>query len=52
MLSKRKYLVEMDGRSVFATRNYKHAKRVAWRLIHRNQEVEIMVHLYGLIVDI
>lgn len=52
MKSNRKYLVEMDGRSVFATKNYKHARRVAWRLIHRNPFVEVIVQLGWIIVGI
>jgi hypothetical protein len=52
MKSFRKFIVEMEGRAVFATKSYDVARRVAWRLIHKNKDCEIIVHLYGIIVGI
>lgn len=52
MKSFRKFIVEMEGRAVFATKSYDVARRVAWRLIHKNKDCEIIVHIYGIIVGI
>lgn len=52
MKSYRKYLVEMDGRAVYSSKNYKHARRVAWKLIHRNPFIEVIVQLGWIIVGI
>lgn len=42
----------MDGRSVYSTKSYNNARRVAWRLIRLNRYVEIIVHLGGIIVGV
>lgn len=47
-----KYIVEMDGRAVYASKNYDRVREVAWRLIEKNPHTEIIVHLYGIIVGI
>lgn len=52
MKSLRKFIVEMDGRAVFSTKNYAIARKVAWRLIYRNKYREIIVHVDGIIVGI
>lgn len=52
MISMKKYIIEMDGRAVYATCSYENARRVAWRLIYKNRVCEIIVHLYGIIVGI
>lgn len=52
MKSHKKFIVEMEGRAVYSSKNYEHARRVAWNLIHRNKYSEIIVHLCGLIVGI
>ena len=52
MMSKKKFIVEMDGRAVYATKSYSRACNVAWQLIYRNPYCEIIVHLYGIICGI
>lgn len=52
MKSVRKFIVEMEGRAVYATKSYSRARHVALRLIARNPYCEIFVHLYGIICGI
>lgn len=52
MKSFRKYIVEMEGRAVFATKSLDVAQRVAWRLMQKNKDCEILVQLGGIIVCI
>lgn len=52
MKSGKKFIVELEGRAVYASKSYDHARRVAWSLINRNDHCEIIVHLYGIIVGI
>lgn len=52
MKSFRKFIVELDGRAVYASKSYENARRAAWRIIYRNNYCEVMVHLYGIIVGI
>lgn len=52
MKSFKKYIVEMEGRAVYATKSYSRARQVAWRLIARNKECEIIVHHFGIICGI
>lgn len=52
MKSKNKFIVEMDGRAVYASKNYDRVKEVAWHLIKKNPYVEIIVHFDGIIVGI
>lgn len=52
MKSFRKYIVELEGRCVYASLSYDNARRVAWKLINRNPYCEVIVHLYGIIVGI
>lgn len=47
-----KYKVEMDGVCVYASKSYRRARSVAWRLIHKNKSKEIIVHLGYIIVGI
>lgn len=46
------YIVWMDGRSVYRTRNYYRAKAYAWNLITLYRNREIIVSMDGLIVGI
>lgn len=52
MKSFRKYIVELEGRPVYASISYDNARRVAWKLIKRNPYCEVIVQLYGIIVGI
>lgn len=52
MKSWKKFIIEMEGRAVYSTRSYSHARQVAWRLIARNKECEIIVQLGGIICGI
>ena len=52
MKSWKKYIIELEGRCVYATRNYERVRQVAWLLIHYNPQKEVIVHLGGLIVGI
>lgn len=52
MNSIKKIIVELDGRAVYATKNYKSARKVAWKLIHKNPKKEVIVHLDGIIMGI
>lgn len=52
MISFRKFIVELEGRAVYASISYENARRVAWRLIYRNHYCEVIVHLGGIIVGI
>lgn len=52
MKSMRKFIVEMEGRAVYATKSYSRARQVAYRLIARNTYCEVFVHLYGIICGI
>ncbi len=52
MKSGKKFIVELEGRAVYASKSYDHARRVAWSLINRNPYCEVIVHLYGIIVGI
>lgn len=52
MISKKKFIVEMEGKAVYATKSYSRARKVAWNLIARNKECEIIVHLFGIICGI
>lgn len=52
MISKKKFIVEMEGRAVYASKSYSRARKVALRLIARNKYCEIFVHLYGIICGI
>lgn len=47
-----KFIVEMDGRAVYASKNYERVREVAWRLIKKNPYKEIIVQLGGFIVGI
>lgn len=49
MESAKKIIVELDGRAVYATRNYNRARQVAWRLIYANKDREVIVHNMGII---
>lgn len=51
-MSNKKIIVELDGRAVYATRNYERARKVAWRLIYANPRKEVIVQFLGLIVVI
>lgn len=54
--SKKKYIVELEGRPVYASRNYKRVRQVAWRMIHmyskQDKYLEVIVHYMGIIVGI
>ena len=52
MISRKKIIVELEGRAVYATRNYERARQVAWRLIYANPHEEVMVHIMGIIMGI
>lgn len=52
MISSKKFIVELDGRAVYATRNYKQARKVAWRVIYANPYGEVIVHLSEIICSI
>lgn len=52
MKSFKKFIVEMEGRAVYSTKSYTRARKVAWRLIARNKECEVFVHLGGIICGI
>lgn len=53
MKSFKKFIVELEGRAVYASKSYDNARRVAWKIIYRNDRYcEVLVHLYGIIVDI
>lgn len=52
MRSHRKFIVELEGRAVYASKSYKNAQRVAWKLIYMHNDMEVMVHLFGLIICI
>lgn len=52
MKSYKKFIVEMEGRAVYASKSYDNARRVAWKLINRNPYCEVIVQLYGIIVGI
>lgn len=47
-----KYIVEMEGRAVYASKNYTNVRRVAWRMIHADPHKEVIVQLMGFIVGI
>lgn len=42
----------MEGRAIYASKSFINARRVAWQLIHRNKNCEVIVHLGGIICDI
>lgn len=52
MKSGKKFIVELEGRAVYASKSYDNARRIAWRLINCNRNCEVIVHLYGIIVGI
>lgn len=52
MKSGKKFIVELDGRTVYASKSFDHARRAAWRIINSNNHCEVIVHLYGIIVGI
>lgn len=52
MKSSRKYIVELEGRAVYASKSYKNVQRVAWKLIYMHNDMEVMVHLFGIIISI
>lgn len=52
MKSMKKFIVEMEGRAVYASRSYEKARRVAWNLIRCNKDCEVIVHLGGIICGI
>lgn len=52
MKSWRKFIVEMEGRAVYASKSYENARRVALHLIDRNKECEVFIHLGGIICGI
>lgn len=52
MRSQKKFIVEMEGKAVYATKSYSRARQVALRLIARNRYCEVFVHLYGIICGI
>lgn len=52
MKSSKKFIVEMEGRAVYATKSYTRASQVAWLLIARNKDCEVLVHLGGIICSI
>lgn len=52
MISANKYIVELDGRAVYASRDYERARKVAWRVIYANPRKEVIVHFYGFMCGI
>lgn len=52
MKSMKKFIVEMEGRAVYASRSYENVRRVAWKLIRCNKDSEVIVHLSGIICGI
>lgn len=52
MKSFKKFIVEMEGRTVYASKSYENARRVAWKLIRCNKYCEVIVHLGGIICGI
>lgn len=46
------YIVYMDGREIYHTRNYDRAKACAWNLIKLYRYREIIVSMDGIIVGI
>lgn len=52
MKSYRKFIIELEGRAVYASRSYESTRKVAWRIIKANPCGEVIVHLFGIIVGI
>lgn len=52
MKSWKKFIVEMEGIAVYSTKSYSQARKVALRLIARNKNYEIFIHLGGIICGI
>lgn len=52
MKSSKKFIVEMEGSAVYASKSFKNARRVAWLLIYRNKDREVIVHLGYIICGI
>lgn len=52
MKSLRKYIVELDGRCVYASKNYDRVRDIAWKLIRLNPKKEVIVHIDGIICGI
>lgn len=52
MKSLKKFIVEIDGRAVYASKSYENVRRVAWNIIHRNKGCEVIVHLNEFICGI
>lgn len=52
MESWKKFIVEMEGRAVYSTKSESRARQVALRLIARNKDCEIFIHLGGIICGI
>lgn len=52
MESHRKFIIELEGRPVYASRSYENTRKVAWRIIKANPFREVIVHLSGIIVGI
>lgn len=52
MKSFKKFIVELDGRAVYASKSFEDARRVAWRLIYRNRYCEVIVQLGDIICGI
>lgn len=46
------FIIEMDGRPVFASPDYMRVKHIALSLIKKNPGREIIVHTDGIIVGI
>ena len=42
----------MEGRAVYSSKSFKNARRVAWIIIHRNKDCEVIVQLNGIICGI
>ena len=52
MKSYRKFIIELEGRAVYSSRNYNNVRKVAWRIIKANPFGEVIVHLSGIICGI
>lgn len=52
MKSPRKFIIELEGRAVYSSKNYNRVRTIAWRIIRANPMKEVIVHLYGIICGI
>lgn len=52
MKSSGKYIVELDGRCVYASKRYYRVKTLAWNLIRLYPNKEVIVHIDGIICGI